>query len=92
MDIKRVIFESGKEHLSLDVSSANIDTLGPSLCQGVEPRRIEVFLIVVLATSTPPFQPLPSSAKRLSPRLNRFTRQTLSTVIRKHFFINTFLR
>jgi hypothetical protein len=58
MDIKHKICDirTWKKHLSLDISSTNIDTLVPSLCQGVETCSTEVFLTVASATSAPPFQ------------------------------------
>jgi hypothetical protein len=45
MDVKRkhVIFEPGKKHLLLDISSTNTDTLVSSLYQCVETRSIQVF-------------------------------------------------
>jgi hypothetical protein len=45
MDIKRKTCDirTWGKHLFLDMSSANIDTLVPSLCQCVETRSIEVF-------------------------------------------------
>jgi hypothetical protein len=49
-----VIFEPGKKHLFLDITSTNIDTLVPLLYQCVETtRRKEVFLAVVSTTSAP---------------------------------------
>jgi hypothetical protein len=42
-NVKHVIFESGKEHLFLNISSTDIDTLVPSLYQCAETRSIEVF-------------------------------------------------
>jgi hypothetical protein len=36
MYVKHMIVETGKEHLFLDISSTNIDTLVPSLYQCVE--------------------------------------------------------
>jgi hypothetical protein len=47
-------------------------------------------LTVVSATSTPPFQPLRHQRNVFHPVVNRFTRQTLLTVNRKHFFMNGF--
>jgi hypothetical protein len=38
-----MIFEPGKKHLFMDISSTNIDTLVPSLYQFVKTRSIEVF-------------------------------------------------
>jgi hypothetical protein len=46
------------------------------------------FFSVVLATSAPPFQPLPHQRNICHPVANRFTQQTLPTVNRKHFFKN----
>jgi hypothetical protein len=82
-----VIFELGKKHLFLDISSTNIVTLVPSLYQCVETRSIKVFRLVS-ATSAPPFHHLRLSREFLDPVVNRFTRQTLPTVNRKHFFMN----
>jgi hypothetical protein len=45
-------------------------------------------LIAVSATFTPPFQPLRHQRNIWHPVVNRFTRQTLPAVNRKHFFIN----
>jgi hypothetical protein len=47
-------------------------------------------LTVVSATSAPPFQPLRHQRNFCHPAVNRFTRQTLPTVYRKHFFMNIF--
>jgi hypothetical protein len=50
------------------------------------------FLTIVSATSALPLQPLffisETSATFLDPAVNRYTRQTLPTVNRKHFFMN----
>jgi hypothetical protein len=82
-----------KKHMFIDISSTNIDTLVPSLYQcGVETRSIEVFWLL--------FQPLPNLPFNLSVIseifatfldlvLNCFMQQTLPTVNRKHFFMNT---
>jgi hypothetical protein len=45
-------------------------------------------LTVVLATSAPPFQPLRHQRNVCHPVVNSFTRHTLPTVNRKHFFMN----
>jgi hypothetical protein len=45
-------------------------------------------LLIVSATSAPPFQPLRHQRKVCHPVLNRFTRHTLPTVNRKYFFMN----
>jgi hypothetical protein len=68
----------------------NTDTLVPSLYQCVEPRSTEVLWLLS--------QPLPhlrfnlfnseTFAKFLDPLVKRFTRQTLPTANRKHFFMN----
>jgi hypothetical protein len=59
MDIKRKTYDiqTWKKHLLLGTFSTNIDTLVPSLYQCVETRSRSI-LIVVSATSAPPFQPL----------------------------------
>jgi hypothetical protein len=44
--IKHVILELGKEHLFLNISSTNIDTLVPSLYQCIKTHRIEVFYLL----------------------------------------------
>jgi hypothetical protein len=92
MDIKRKICDirTWKNHLFLDISSTNNETLVPSLCQCVETRSIEVFWLLS--------QPLPplrfnlviseTFAKILGPVVNGFMQQTLPTVNRKHFFMN----
>jgi hypothetical protein len=51
------------------------------------PQHISL-LTVVSATSAPPFQPLRHHRNVGHTVLNRFTRQTLPTVNRKHFFLN----
>jgi hypothetical protein len=73
-----VIFEPGK-HLFFDISSTNIDTLVPSLYQCFETRSVEIFFVVVSATSAPPFQPL---------RHQRNICHQGWTVNRKLFFMN----
>jgi hypothetical protein len=83
-NIKYLIFESGQKHLFLDISSANIDTLVPSVRRNPQHRSI---LTVVSAISSPPFQPLRHQQNVCQPDVNCFTRQTLPTVNRKHFFI-----
>jgi hypothetical protein len=45
-------------------------------------------LTVVSANSAPPFQPLRHQQKVYRPIVNRFMLQTLSTVNRKHLFMN----
>jgi hypothetical protein len=50
--------------------------------------RHRSLLTVVSATSAPPFQPLRHERNLCLPVVNRFTRQTLPTVKRKHFFMN----
>jgi hypothetical protein len=45
-------------------------------------------LAVVSATFAPPFQPLRHQRNVCRPAVNRFTRQTLPTANRKHFFTN----
>jgi hypothetical protein len=79
------------EHLFLDIFSTNFDTLVPSLYQFLETRSIEVFWLLS--------QPLPhlnlklfsfseTSATFLDPAVNRFKRQTLPSLNRRHFFVN----
>jgi hypothetical protein len=93
MDIKRKTCDirTRKRHLFLDTSSTNIDTLVPLLYQCIETRSIEVFGLFS--------QPLPhlighhlrhsNVLERIyDPTVNSFTRQTLPTVNRKHFFMN----
>jgi hypothetical protein len=60
MDIKRNISDNRtwNPHSFLDISSVDNDKLVPSLYHSVEIRSIEVFLIVVSATSAPSFRPL----------------------------------
>jgi hypothetical protein len=76
MDIKRKTchIRTCEKHLFLDISSTNIRTLVPSLYECVETRSIEVISEM--------------SATFLDSVVNRFTRQTLPTVNRKHFFTN----
>jgi hypothetical protein len=84
---KRVIFKPEKKHLFLDISSTNIDTFVPSLCQCVETHRIEVFsqlsqqlrIICDFWTLLKEF---------LNLDVNRFTRQILPNINRSHFFMN----
>jgi hypothetical protein len=52
-----------------------------------KPAHISL-LTAVSATSSPPFRPLRHQRNICHPVLNRFTRQTLPTVNRKHFFMN----
>jgi hypothetical protein len=47
-------------------------------------------LIVVSATSAPPFQPLRHQRNVCQPAVNRFTRQTLPTANRKHSLWTSF--
>jgi hypothetical protein len=55
------------------------------VCRNPQHRSL---LAVVSATSAPPFQPLRHQRNAYHPVGNRFTRQTLYTVNRKHFSIN----
>jgi hypothetical protein len=93
MDIKRKTCDIRiwEKHLSIDMSSTNIDTLVPSLYQCVETRSIEVFWLLS--------QPLPhlrfnlfvtseTFATFLDPVGNSFTRQILPTVKTEHLFMN----
>jgi hypothetical protein len=84
-----VIFEPWKEHLFLDISSTNIDTLGPSLYQCVETHSIKKFWLLSVS-SAPPFQLLRHQRNVCHAVVNSFTLQTLLTVNRKHFCINIF--
>jgi hypothetical protein len=90
MDIKRKTCDirTWKKHLFLDISSTNTDTLVPSLYQCVETRSIEVFLLLSRPLLHVRFNPFVISETFLDPVMNRFTRQTLPTVRRKHFFMN----
>jgi hypothetical protein len=45
-------------------------------------------LALVSATYAPPFQPFRHQRNTFNPVVNRFTRQTLPTINRKHFFTN----
>jgi hypothetical protein len=79
-----------KKHLFLDISSTNADTLVPSLYQSVETSSIEVFRLL---SQTLPHLSLDLIVIRetfLDPVVNRFTRQTLPTINRKHFFMVSF--
>jgi hypothetical protein len=76
------------KYLFLDISSANIDTLVPSLYQCVDTRSMLSLFTVVSAISTPPFQPLRHQRNIYHPVVNHFTRQTLLTINTKHFFMN----
>jgi hypothetical protein len=88
MDIKRKICDirTWIKHLFLDISSTNIDTLVPS---HRNPQH-ESLVTVVSATSATPFQPLRHQRNVCHPAVNRFTRQTVSIVNRKHLFMNIF--
>jgi hypothetical protein len=74
-------------------TQTNINTLVPSLYQCVETFSIEVFWLLsesLLRQGDLVGQHLLSNVLRefLVPVVNRFTRQTLPTVNRKHFFMN----
>jgi hypothetical protein len=73
-----------KKELFLDVSSTKNGTLVPSLYQCVETHNTEAFWLLSQPLPPHPFQP----ATLLDPIVNRFTRQTLSTLNRKYFFMN----
>jgi hypothetical protein len=89
MDIKRKTCDIRTWKICISrISSTNIDTLVPSLYQCVETRSMEVFLTVASAISSPLFQPLRHQRNVCHRVVNRFTRQTLPTVNRKHFFMN----
>jgi hypothetical protein len=88
---KKHYIRTWKKHSFLDISSSNIDTVVPSLCQCGETRSMEVFRLLS--------QPLPhlplnlfviseTFATFLDPVVSRFTLQTLPTVNRKHIFMN----
>jgi hypothetical protein len=81
------MFEPKKKHLFFDIFSTNIDTLVSSLypqhrslfdfCSQPLPHlRFNLFLISE------------TFATFLDPVVNRFMRQTLPTINRKHFFMN----
>jgi hypothetical protein len=83
-----VIFENGK---NIYFSTTNIDTLVPSLCQGVETRNIEFFFCCLSHFRTwsaivCDFRK--SSREFLYLVVNGFTQQTLPAVNRKHFFMS----
>jgi hypothetical protein len=93
MDIKRKTCDSRiwKKHLLLDISSTNTDTLVPSLYQCFETRSTEFFYSCIsyfLTWSGIICDFLTSLREFLDLVVNRFTRQTLPTVNRKHVFMN----
>jgi hypothetical protein len=77
-----------EKKLFLDIFSTNIDTPVPSLYQCVKTRSIQVFWLLSQALPHLRFNVFTSSVKRLPPRWNRFTRQTLSNINRKHVFMD----
>jgi hypothetical protein len=87
-DIKRETCDNQtwKKHLFLYISSTDTDTFVPSLYQWVENRSIEIFSLVshfhISVSTSTPFREF------LDPVMNRFTRQTLPAVNKKHFLIN----
>jgi hypothetical protein len=78
----------GKKHLFLDISCTNIDTLVPSLYQCVKILGMEVFWLLSQPLPPFPFQPLRQQRNYCHLVVNRFTRQTLPTVNKKHFVMN----
>jgi hypothetical protein len=91
MDIKRKtcgIRTWKKKHLFLDISSTNTDTIIVALPVRRNPQHGSLFdyCLSHFRTTVSTFF---SSARRLPPRRDRFTRQTLSTVNRKHFFMTS---
>jgi hypothetical protein len=66
VNVKGVVFGTWGKHLLLDISSANIDTLVPSLYQFVETRSVEVF-DCCLSLFRASFSTSSSSAKLLPP-------------------------
>jgi hypothetical protein len=89
-----MIFEPGIKHLFLDIPSTNIDTLVSSLYQCVETHRILVFWLLSQPLSHLRLnlfvvsENLPWRCLFLDLVVYRCTWQTLSTVNRKHFFMN----
>jgi hypothetical protein len=82
---------SCKKHLFLDITSTNIDTLVPPLYQCIKTCSTEVFWLLsqpLLHLCFNLFVISRKFAKFFGLLVNRFTWQTLSTVNRKHFFIN----
>jgi hypothetical protein len=80
MDVKSKTCDirTWNKHLFIDISSTDIDILVPTLYQCVETRS---HFRTSVSTSS-------SLAKRLPPRLNRFTEQKFSTINMKHLFMN----
>jgi hypothetical protein len=90
MDIKRKtcdIQNWNKIFISLHILHQHWYTCPIALPLRRNPQHISV-LTVVSATSAPPFQPLRHQRNVCDSTVNRFTRQTLSTINRKHFFIS----
>jgi hypothetical protein len=91
MDIKRKkrdIRNWREKHVFLNISSTNIDIHVPSLYHCVRNTHHTWLSTVVSTTPASPFQPLRHQRNVCHPVVNRFTRQTLPTVNRKHLFMN----
>jgi hypothetical protein len=89
---KNMIIEPGKKHSFRDISSNNTDTLVLLLYQRSKPRTLSPAARLLLTQSQQ--GDLVGQHLRISnvldPVVNRFTRQTIPTVNRKHFFKNIF--
>jgi hypothetical protein len=90
MDIKRKTCDNSKLEKNIYFSTYPPPTL-IHLSIALQVRRNlqhRNLLTVVSATFAPPFQPLRHQRNVYHPVVNRFTRQTLPTINRKHFFMN----
>jgi hypothetical protein len=85
--VKHVIFETGKTFISLLILHQYWYSC-PIALPARRNQQHRSILTVVSATSAPPFQPLRHQRNVCHRVVNRFTRQTLPTVNRKHFFID----
>jgi hypothetical protein len=92
--IKTLIFEPGKKHLFLDISSLSSDTVVPLLYQCVETRSMQSFDFCLSqfhtrATCSGNICDFRTSmGEFLDSVVNRFTLRTLPNVNRKHFLIS----
>jgi hypothetical protein len=86
-----MILKPGKKHLFLDISSTNIDTFIPSPYQCVRTQHRSLFFFYYCLNHFRTSISTSSSLREfLDPVVNRFMRQTLSTINRRLFIINMF--
>jgi hypothetical protein len=85
--LKHVIFEPGKKIYFLTYPPLTLIHVSHRFTRASKHPQQRSLLTVVSATSASLYQPLRHQRNVCHPVMNRFTRQTLPTISRKHFIM-----